>query len=114
MNSASNFVGQLLNVKPRSGFFYCAVLLLGLAWLPSRSFAQTGTIVGTVTDRTGAVVPNVSVTITNTDTARTITMPTNDAGQYVAPDLPVGKYNVKVERLIMPLCRFTPYPCRST
>ena len=95
MTGASNFACLLLHSARRSGFFYWAVLFLALVGLPSRSFAQTGTIVGTVTDHMGAVMPNVSVSITNTDTARTITMPTNDAGQYVAPDLPVGKYNVK-------------------
>src|SRR5215831_1593145 len=103
MTGTSKFVCLLFDSARRSGFFVWAVLFLAVLGSPSRFFAQTGTIVGAVTDHTGAVIPNVSVTVTNTDTARTVTMPTNDAGQYVAPDLPVGKYNVKVERLIMPL-----------
>jgi hypothetical protein len=75
--------------------FYWAVLILVLAGLPSRSFAQTATILGTITDPSGAVIPNVSVVISNTDTGREITIPTNDAGAYVAPDLNVGHYKVK-------------------
>jgi hypothetical protein len=57
--------------------------------------AQEGTIVGTVTDPSGAAVPNVTVTITQVDTGRTHTYTTNDAGQYVAPSLPIGKYDLK-------------------
>src|ERR1041385_3619671 len=76
---------------------YLPVLFLLLAVLPSVSFAQNATIVGTVTDPSGAVMPNVNVTITNTQTGWTRTYPTNDAGQYVAPDVQIGRYNVKAE-----------------
>src|SRR6202035_2339234 len=57
--------------------------------------AQQATIVGTVTDPSGAVVPNVAISITNTDTNSTRTFPPNDSGQYVAPDLQIGHYHVK-------------------
>jgi hypothetical protein len=79
----------------RSRLCFWAVLVLLLAGLPSRSFAQNATIVGTVTDPSGSVIPNVSVGVTNTDTGRTITFPTNEDGQFVVPDLPVGHYSVK-------------------
>ena len=77
--------------------FVLAGLLLGFA---SAAVAQvvTGTISGTVKDSSGAVVPNATVTITNTDkniTARTLK--TDAAGGYSAPLLPVGQYAVKVE-----------------
>jgi hypothetical protein len=73
------------------------VIALGvlLFFLPFLASAQQATIVGTVTDPSGAVVPNVAITITNTDTNSTRTFPTNDSGQYVAPDLQIGHYNVK-------------------
>src|SRR5579859_2860632 len=71
------------------------VLLVALIAFSFPTFAQQATIVGTVTDPSGAVVPNVAIAITNTDTGLTRTYPTNDAGQYVAPDLLIGHYTVK-------------------
>src|SRR5580704_8638817 len=71
------------------------VLLVALIGFSASTFAQQATIVGTVTDPSGAVVPNVAVVITNTDTGLSRTFPTNDAGQYVAPDLQIGHYEVK-------------------
>jgi hypothetical protein len=57
----------------------------------------TGQIRGTVTDSTGAVVPNASVTVTNTDRNQVVrTLHTGPAGEYVAPLLPVGTYSVAV------------------
>ena len=69
-------------------------LLIGLA------FAQllTGTISGTVTDASDAIVPGVAVTIVNADTAVTVWRSvTNESGVYRAPSLPVGRYNVIAE-----------------
>src|SRR5580700_3200085 len=71
------------------------VLLVALIGFSASAFAQQATIVGTVTDPSGAVVPNVAVVITNIDTGLSRTYPTNDAGQYVAPDLQIGHYEVK-------------------
>jgi hypothetical protein len=71
------------------------VLLVALIGFSASTFAQQATIVGTVTDPSGAVVPNVAINITNIDTGLTRTFPTNDAGQYVAPDLQIGHYDIK-------------------
>src|SRR5580692_8407078 len=73
------------------------LLLVALIGFSASTFAQQATIVGTVTDPSGAVVPNVSVILTNTETGRSVTIPTNDAGQYVAVDLQIGHYVVKAE-----------------
>src|SRR5580693_3392707 len=73
------------------------VLLIALIGFSASTFAQQATIVGTVTDPSGAVVPNVAVTLTNTDTGVSHVIPTNDAGQYVAVDLQIGHYRVKAE-----------------
>jgi len=59
--------------------------------------APTGTISGTVTDESGAVVPNATVTITNKDTGFIRTVTTNAEGLYTAPSLPAGQYEVRAE-----------------
>jgi hypothetical protein len=59
------------------------------------AFAQEATILGTVTDPTGAAVPNASMTLTNIDTGVERTLPTNGDGQFVAPDLHIGHYTVR-------------------
>src|SRR5260370_20767306 len=58
----------------------------------------TGRIAGNVLDKSGAGVPNASVTVTNTDQNIVIrTLETSDRGEYVATFLPVGHYAVTVE-----------------
>jgi hypothetical protein len=57
--------------------------------------AQEATIVGTITDPTGAAVTNAAVTITNIDTGVPRNLNTNGDGQYVAPDLHIGRYTVR-------------------
>ncbi len=73
--------------------------LLCAAFLGSSLFAQElSTIRGTAKDASGAVVPNVQVTITNTGTgavARTVI--TNADGIYIASEMPVGTYSLKAE-----------------
>jgi hypothetical protein len=63
--------------------------------LPFLAYGQNATIVGTVTDPSGAVVPNVTITITHVETGRAQVFASNDAGQFVAPDLRIGHYTVK-------------------
>jgi len=70
-----------------------------LLWAAT-SFGQevTGSIVGTVKDVTGAVVPGASVTVTSTEKNAVIrTTTTGSEGDYVASLLPVGHYSVAVE-----------------
>lgn len=52
---------------------------------------------GTVTDSTGAVVTQVTITIANLDTGAARTLKPDQAGQYTANDLPSGRYTVKAE-----------------
>ncbi len=74
-------------------FLIFALLAIGApaAW------AQEGTLLGTVTDPSGAAVPDVSVDITNTDTGQTVALHTNAVGQYVAPNLKIGHYQIHVQ-----------------
>jgi hypothetical protein len=61
----------------------------------AHGMAQEATIVGTVTDPTGASVPNVTVTVTAVDTGLSRTLTTSSDGQFVAPDLHIGRYTVR-------------------
>lgn len=59
---------------------------------------QTGNIVGTVHDPSGAVVPDASVKITNTETQFQRVVKSNDSGEYAAPSLPTGTYSITVDK----------------
>ncbi|HXJ94857.1 MAG TPA: carboxypeptidase-like regulatory domain-containing protein [Terriglobia bacterium] len=63
-------------------------------------FAQElGSIVGTVTDPSGAALPGVAMTVTNQSTGVVVrSTTTNAAGNYVAADLPPSVYSVKAEK----------------
>ncbi len=63
------------------------------------AFAQgdRGTITGTVTDPTGAVVPNANIVVTNTDTSAVYQVATTSTGNYTLANLPVGTYVLTVE-----------------
>jgi carboxypeptidase family protein len=78
------------------------VFWLGLAFcLAIPSFSQTqvyGTISGTITDKSGAIIPDAKVTIANKDTGQSQTTTTNGAGYYVVTNLPAGKYDVTAEK----------------
>ena len=75
-------------------------LLLGVALLlPTQSFAQAvfGSIFGTVTDPTGAVIPNAKVTVTDVRKGTSEVYTTNESGNYSATHLIPDTYTVKVE-----------------
>src|SRR5215470_20101055 len=55
----------------------------------------TGTISGVAQDASGAVIPGVSVTVRNADTRTARTVITDERGRYIAPDLPLGNYEVE-------------------
>lgn len=76
----------------------CLTVLFSLTALVSAQEATSGSISGTITDATGAVIKGATVSFINTDrgdTVRSIT--TNSAGYYTATSLPLGTYNVRVE-----------------
>src|SRR5215467_4760536 len=70
------------------------VLLIALG--TSGVFAQTSTatIVGSVRDTTGALVPGVTIDIKHVDSGLTRTVLSNETGSYAAPSLPVGPYEI--------------------
>lgn len=75
--------------------------LLGVVWVcfSQMILAQTtGTISGVVTDLTGAVMTNVTVTAANQQTGTSQTATTDDTGRYRIPDLPAGPYELSFAR----------------
>src|SRR6266581_6581895 len=82
----------------RLSYGVAGVGLLLLLWSPAlRAQAVSGTILGTVQDSSGASVPGASVTIVNSETGLTRAVTTDSAGEYNAPSLPPGMYNVSGE-----------------
>jgi Carboxypeptidase regulatory-like domain len=82
---------KMLNLK------YLAILILAMVALPFLAFGQDATIIGSVTDPAGAVVPNVVITVTHVATNKIRTVTTSDSGQYAVTALEVGLYNIKAE-----------------
>jgi len=82
-------------VKRHSFVFFLAIMAL----LPIVLLAQggNGSIGGTISDPSGAVVPNANVTITNLATNATTHFTSLADGRYLAPQLPPGNYRVSVE-----------------
>lgn len=75
----------------------CALLLASVL-LPGSVAAQTlfGSVIGTVTDATGAAVVGAAVTVVETQTNTTRTAATNDGGLYTVSTLPAGSYRVTI------------------
>jgi len=74
------------------------LLVVGLGVLGKAAFGQgSATIVGTVTDPSGAAIPNASITITDIDTGFIRTTTTNSTGNYSAGELPNGAYQLRIE-----------------
>jgi len=77
-------------------------LLVGIGLAISGGYAAaqssvSGSISGTVTDSSGAVIQGATVTLTNTDRGEDIrVLPTNSAGFFTAESLPLGTYTVKI------------------
>jgi len=80
-----------------SKWYRVSVLVVLLLGFSAAAFAQEATIVGTVTDPTGATVPNAGIVITNVDTGQVLQFSSNEAGQFVAPGLHIGHYIVRTQ-----------------
>ena len=72
-------------------------LIMGLLSIPLIAQINTGTIVGTVRDAQGAVVPGASVTVTLTELGVSVDLVTNEAGIFLATGLRPGTYQVRAE-----------------
>ena len=76
-----------------------SLILLTVVFLFSMmAYAQeSASIIGTVEDSTGGVIPGAAVTATNLDTGRSREVITDDEGRYRAANLPLGAYEVRAE-----------------
>src|SRR5437762_14229526 len=82
-----------------SGRVLASLVAVVLVGAPSSAAAQTerGSIIGIARDATGAVLPGVTVTITNAASGVEQTYVTNGQGLYEAPFLSPGRYRVRAE-----------------
>lgn len=92
--------GMRRELSTAAGFMLQGVLLLiGIFGLRLLSYGQvnSGTILGTVKDQSGAVVPNATVILTNQGTNATIQTSTAENGTYVFTPIRIGIYTVSVQ-----------------
>jgi outer membrane receptor protein involved in Fe transport len=88
-------------------FVSLVVFVLVLSGTSSAQNTVNGTITGTVTDNSGAVVAEAKVTATNTQSHVAQTRTTNEAGIYVFTDLPPATYTVHIEKTGFRPCEAT-------
>jgi hypothetical protein len=76
--------------------FHAAVLLASFSGLSAQTTVSTGSIVGTVSDPTGAVISDAKVTITNVETRQAVSVVTNSSGTFNSGALVPGDYKTLV------------------
>ncbi|HXC87002.1 MAG TPA: carboxypeptidase-like regulatory domain-containing protein [Candidatus Cybelea sp.] len=82
-------------------FLFATLLVLGVLSPGIAAGAQSsnsGTVLGTVTDKAGAVVPDAIVELVNTATNETKTTTTAAAGEYTLANVPPGTYTLKISK----------------
>jgi hypothetical protein len=80
-----------------SALAFTLLFSLSVLCLPNRSFGQStaGRVQGRVVDPTGAVVPGISITLTNADSGATLTAVSSKSGGYSFISVPVGRYKLE-------------------
>jgi hypothetical protein len=79
----------------RVSVLLCVLLLVSVGLFGQ---AESGTVSGTITDNTGAVVPGATVTMTSVNTGQTRSTVTGSAGEYAIPSLRPDTYGITLER----------------
>src|ERR1051325_8910902 len=98
--------GELTMRTGRTGLTSGAVaarrVVLGFAWMAAAwtvlAQADRGSIEGTVTDPSGAAIPNAQVEVINIETNSKLDFSSNELGNYLAPNLPVASYRIVVRK----------------
>ena len=75
-------------------YLFVLLVLISICSMPLLAQRITGDIAGEVTDATGAVLPNVTITAVNTGTNYSRSAVTSDTGAFRIPELPIGTYKV--------------------
>src|SRR5918994_3126397 len=90
--------GFAMRIQPPHGTTPVLVFMLAV-WLAAPASAQvdTGTILGTVRDQSGGVLPGATVTITHEGQAFTLSTVTREDGTYVFTPIRIGAYSLEVE-----------------
>jgi hypothetical protein len=78
-------------------FAMAVFVMAGLGSLNLSAQIDTGTITGTITDQSGAVIPHAKVSLTNEETAFTIMTTADAGGSYTFTPVKIGRYTVSVE-----------------
>src|SRR5215470_7978786 len=78
----------------RTALFLVLILLASLAFTQT----DTGRVVGTITDTTGAVIASATVNAINQGTGRSVAAQTSSSGEYVVTALPAGAYKIEVRK----------------
>jgi hypothetical protein len=89
-----------MNRKQSVALVFVCLTLAVLICGANAAFAQevTATITGTVTDPSGAAVAGANVTAKSVERGITYTGVTSESGSYRIPQLPVGNYDLKIEK----------------
>src|SRR5258708_175360 len=93
--SIANHQGKSMTKKLR--IVGCLLLVPLFTALTAFGQTDTATIVGTVLDQSGAVLPNAEVTITNIGTNLKMTIKSDNSGNFVATPLKIGNYSIAVK-----------------
>jgi hypothetical protein len=76
----------------------CCLLSLAIATKPAHADELYGSIRGTLSDQSGALIPDAKITITNAATGLSRTVNSAKDGEFAFLQLPVGDYSIRIER----------------
>src|SRR5439155_17155301 len=91
------FVEEEVEMNRIGGWMWAGFLVFSLASTIAWAQVETAQISGIIKDSTGAVLPGVQVTATQTATGAKRSTVSNETGNYVLPSLPTGPYMLQAE-----------------
>ncbi|MCW5978708.1 MAG: TonB-dependent receptor [Bryobacteraceae bacterium] len=87
-----------MRILGQGGRWSLALAIFILVCLPLAGQERFGNITGVATDSSGAVLPDVAVTVTNKATNRSLNVTTRGDGTFLAPELEPGRYALRFEK----------------